>query len=170
MLVRLPSLLLRGVKPPLTMNTDNLNLFGRSAKQDYVNSLTEPVLPGSLGNAVWNFPSNVNSANYIKRQVVKSVLEGKIQSIDLSDEDLATATMVIDEYGEPAALLPRKWADDSVPRPTTADLLTSAESEAATAISGSTSAATAAAQRTTESSVPLETGHGHGHRHQRRQW
>ena len=93
--------------------------------QDYWNSLTRPVvMGGGLGNAVDNFPTSVNSANFIKRQIVKSVLEGKLQPIDLSPEDLASATMMMDDNGEEALYIPHRPEPRSSPQPTEAAFLT----------------------------------------------
>jgi hypothetical protein len=72
-----------------------------------------------------DFATDVASANFVKRQLVKSILEGNLETVDLSDEDLATATMIADEDGELAAIIPHKWEDPSSPRPTPAGELTS---------------------------------------------
>jgi len=139
--------------------------------QDYWNYETQPVLPGGLGAAQPNYATNVASANYAKRQIIKSVLEGKLKTVDLSEEDLETATMIVDQFGEEAAIILNKWEDPSSPRPTTASLVTGVPIVVESHIDGSTTAVLAAA-RMTESEPPMETGarrhanrhHGHSHR------
>lgn len=137
--------------------------------QDYWNFETSSALPGGMGPPMPNYATNVNSANYAKRQIIKSVLEGKLKTVDVSEEDLETATLVVDQYGGEAAIVLNKWEDPSSPRPTTAALVTDVStSQSYTA--GSTTSISAAA-RMTESESARETGlrrhasrHGHGHR------
>lgn len=137
--------------------------------QDYWNYETSSALPGGQGPPMPNYATNVNSANYAKRQIIKSVLEGKLKTVDVSEEDLETATLVVDQYGAEAAIILNKWEDPSSPRPTTVALVT-----VVSAMQGHTAESTtaiSAAARMTGSESPIETGvrrhasrHGHGHR------
>ncbi|KAK5129371.1 hypothetical protein LTR08_003556 [Meristemomyces frigidus] len=95
--------------------------------QDYWNPMTQPVLPGGLGAPQPNYATNLAMGNWIKRQVVQSVLEGKLESDDLLeefDERLQSATMVVNAHGEEAAILVTPWHDPSSPHPLDAEFVT----------------------------------------------
>lgn len=69
------------------------------------------------GNVEPNYPDDVQSANWVKRQEAKSVLEGKLEYVNVFEHESFVATVVQDKYGEAGALYVDAWIDPSSPRP-----------------------------------------------------
>jgi hypothetical protein len=76
--------------------------------QDYKTYVSQARGLGGLLAAGLNAPSNVNSANYLKRQEVMSVLKGEL---DYADSSLNSTETVLNADGN------TKWADTTSPRP-----------------------------------------------------
>lgn len=110
---------------------DPMFQFKQWPAQDYWNTLTQQRGLGGPLNPMPNYATDVASANFVKRQMVKSVLEGKLMTTRLSAEDLETATVIMDEDGSGSgyALLLEKWEDPVKPRPVAAMQVTATPGE-----------------------------------------
>lgn len=155
--------------------------------QDYWNLFTSTIQMGNgqPGAPTPNYASDIASANYIKRSVAMAVLEGRVATTELSDEDLESVTMIVDQYGEEAAILPDRWRDPSSPRPTHARMVTAVPEDEQvpqpqTVLSAGPTLLPAAARTTAAMPIPVQTAskcqghrcehstgakrrHGHGH-------